>query len=208
MKKNKLCMILISFFTIKYLSGSNLKAEVLDEWQKDNVSFQIIKLPVERWPEYKALRLKARQEAPLAVIENAQEMAAVSDEEWARRLQQSQKNCIYLFAQTDKKIIGIIGGVINNYSRISHWARVISVYVVPEYRNKGVALHLMKTLSEVLLQKNVSILQLDVVIDNIGALNLYKKLGFKVVGERKKNYRLDGKYFDDYVMSKELKKIE
>ncbi|MCT2535215.1 GNAT family N-acetyltransferase [Aquibacillus koreensis] len=60
------------------------------------------------------------------------------------------------------------------------------VFVVPEWRNKGIARHLLMLAVHYLQQKKLDRAILLVLTDNDSALNLYKSVGFKVKKEEQR----------------------
>jgi RimJ/RimL family protein N-acetyltransferase len=71
-------------------------------------------------------------------------------------------------------------------------------------RNAGVARRLVKTTIE-FARDRVERIQLSVVSDNEQARQLYERLGFLVHGIEKKALKQDGRYYDEVLMSKDLK---
>jgi putative acetyltransferase len=49
---------------------------------------------------------------------------------------------------------------------------------------------------------NLYKIKLEVVVDNNGAINLYKKNGFKIVGTMKKDRYINGEYVDVHIMER------
>ena len=60
----------------------------------------------------------------------------------------------------------------------------------------------MDTLEKEALKKGITRFELDVSVKNKIAINLYKKMGFVIEGERKNSYLIDGEFDDDYIMAK------
>lgn len=91
------------------------------------------------------------------------------------------------------KLVGFI-----NYSLIYDRCEINYIGVIEQYRNKKIA----STLLDFLIDKlsDCSNITLEVNTNNIAAINLYKKHGFKVVSIREKYYGND----DAYLMMKEL----
>jgi len=186
---------------------SNPETQIISNVKDDTLSYQIIKLSPDRWAEYKDLRLFAVKEAPLSVVKNPEEMQAIKDNTWEFLLKRGydEKSMFLYFAQVDNKIIGVSGAMIDEFAKMRHRALIISIYVMPEYRDKGVGKALMQVLFDQLAKKGVQQVRLFVETQNEDAINLYKSLGFKTVGLCEKYFNLDGVYYDQYMMSKELK---
>ena len=86
------------------------------------------------------------------------------------------------------KIIGYL-----DYSVMYEKIEINYIFVIAEYRRKGFAYSLIKYVIDKYNFENIT---LEVNVNNVSAINLYKKLGFKIVSTRKKYY--DG--IDGYLM--------
>ena len=60
----------------------------------------------------------------------------------------------------------------------------------------------MNALEKEALKKGITQFELDVWVKNKIAINLYKKMGFIIEGERKNSYLIDGEFNNDYIMAK------
>jgi ribosomal-protein-alanine N-acetyltransferase len=65
--------------------------------------------------------------------------------------------------------------------------RILTIDVSPEHRRKGIGQRLLQEIEKIFKGKGVKICFLEAREDNIAALNLYQKFGYKKVG-RLKNY--------------------
>lgn len=80
----------------------------------------------------------------------------------------------------------------------AHKAMVTSVYVAPEARGRGIGRSLMKALIKAAGRwPEVEELRLAVVIENHGARQLYRSLGFKVYGIEPRAMKIGQKYVDE-----------
>jgi len=75
---------------------------------------------------------------------------------------------------------------------------IIDIYVDNNYRRKGIA---FKLINEIIKDYKLENITLEVSKDNISAINLYKKLGFKEVAVRKNYYKTT----DELLMLKEVR---
>ncbi|HDI42367.1 MAG TPA: ribosomal-protein-alanine N-acetyltransferase [Candidatus Bathyarchaeota archaeon] len=109
----------------------------------------------------------------------------------------------FLVAVEDDKIVGYImcrveGGFLGTERR----GHVISIAVMPDYRRRGIAWALMiEALRAMYDVRSAKTCYLEVRVSNYAAINLYRKLGFKIT-RRIKGYYLDGE--DAYVMERPL----
>lgn len=75
---------------------------------------------------------------------------------------------------------------------IAEEAHITLLGIHPDYRQQGFGQLLLLTLFEDAIARNLSWVTLEVNVNNIRAINLYKKFGFKVVGKRKRYYQSTG----------------
>ena len=78
----------------------------------------------------------------------------------------------------------------------------IAIAMLQGYASKGIGTELLKQLIERGIEKGITRFELDVTVKNKIAINLYKKKGFVIEGERKNSYLIDGKFDNDYIMAK------
>jgi ribosomal protein S18 acetylase RimI-like enzyme len=157
-------------------------------------NLQINNFLPEQWKEYKRLRLFSLQDEPNAFGSSYEKESKFTDEKWKERLR-DEKNKI-LFYRDNNNLVGMAGArlVDNNV------AYIVGVYVIPNSRKKGIAKRLMKYLiKELLIYTDMKILRLSVNANQIPALNLYKKLNFKIVGKEKSKMG-DGNFYNEYLM--------
>ena len=115
-------------------------------------------------------------------------------------------NCIPIVCEINGKIVSIcrINRKLNMKKRSRHIA-VVVISVKKEFRGEGIG---KECLAEVITQsknlKGVNILKLTAFADNTPAINLYEKIGFKIVARLPKQYLCKGKYQDNIIMQKEI----
>lgn len=169
---------------------------------------KILKLPVSRWIEYKQLRLEYLRLEPTAFYLTPEEKEKDPEEDWKKDLNDflESKNQFAYFAQVNGKLVGMSGAYREHGVKMAHIAVIFGVYVSNNFRGKGTGRKLLQTLlNDLESREDLAKLNLDVTTTQEAAINLYKKLGFKIVGELKKEYLVDGKFYDVYEMEKYLK---
>jgi len=90
----------------------------------------------------------------------------------------------FFVAENEEDVLGYIG-----FSAVCGEGYVTNVAVFPKYRNIGVGTALVNEAISYCKNNNLDFLSLEVRKSNENAIKLYKKSGFKVVGERKDFYR-------------------
>lgn len=69
---------------------------------------------------------------------------------------------------------------------------LIDIAILPEYQNSGIATHVLQTLIKDASSQKMSI-RLSVLKQN-PALQLYKRIGFNVIGENDIHFKMENKY--------------
>jgi len=107
------------------------------------------------------------------------------------RLLLMDRRTIALKLLTDKSLAGFVIGRIERRGR-KRLGRVYTLNVKPEYRGKGFGKSLMRAIEEEFKRRGCEEAVLEVAVENLQAINLYKSLGYEFK-ERIKNYYGAGK---------------
>jgi len=108
------------------------------------------------------------------------------------------EKCRFFIAEENGEIVGF--GRVHFYG----WNRsayVINLLVDADYRRRGIGSLLLKTMEDFARENGARVILFDTAIDNIPALNLYFKNGFKICGY---NERLYGNGKTALYLAKEL----
>jgi ribosomal-protein-alanine N-acetyltransferase len=96
--------------------------------------------------------------------------------------------------------IGLIFSVV-----VADEAEILTLGVDPEWRRHGIGRALIEDLFNRLGDAGVSRVSLEVASDNAGAMRLYEKHGFRIVGQRRGYYRRPHRPpIDAWVLSRSL----
>ena len=107
-------------------------------------------------------------------------------------------NSKYIIAKTnDGEIIGFAGIKI-----ILDNADIMNIVVKKSWRNQGVGNLLLSNLISLCKKSNLSSLSLEVSENNLPAIHLYEKFGFKQIGVRKNYYHDKDGMIMQYLMHK------
>lgn len=91
-------------------------------------------------------------------------------------------NSISLIARENDKIVGFIIGMLTIEDDI--WVgHVLTVDVSLSHRRKGVGIKLLHEIEKIFKNKQARVCRLEVREDNIAALSLYQKLGYRKVAK-------------------------
>jgi ribosomal-protein-alanine acetyltransferase len=109
---------------------------------------------------------------------------AFTKQQIAQLLQNS--NSISLVAKENGNIIGFIIGALSMEDGIV--GHVLTIDVSPSHRRKGVGLKLLQEMEKIFRDRGAKVCRLEVREDNVAAISLYRKLGYRKVGMLKHYY--------------------
>lgn len=114
------------------------------------------------------------------------------------------KKEVYLLVFHKGELIGV--GEVRILQKIYEHIGNVSITIKKEFRGRGLGNLLMKKLiTEVLQFTEVRKLVLQVFKNNIPAIHLYKKMGFKEYGRLPKAIKWKGVYVDEILMYKDIR---
>ncbi|UFX48325.1 GNAT family N-acetyltransferase [Bradyrhizobium sp. 41S5] len=149
---------------------------------------------------YRDIRLEALRFSPEA-FGSAYETESVHPGEWfADRL---TSGAVILGAFRDGELAGIVGFVAAEGPKRQHKGALVSMYVRQASRRGGVGRLLVESALEFAVQ-SVELVQLAVVKGNEPAVRLYRSMGFVEYGLEQHALKIDGRYYDDILMTKDL----
>jgi ribosomal-protein-alanine acetyltransferase len=96
-------------------------------------------------------------------------------------------NAIGLAARVNSEIAGFAIAQVD-IGRNTSFGHILTVDIAPAYRRKGIAQKLLQEIETIFREKSIKECRLEVREDNVAALNLYQKLGYKKVGKLEKYY--------------------
>ncbi len=169
----------------------------------DEMLVKIIKLSPQHWAKYKAIRLEALKSDPIAFADIYDNAVVNEDSYWKKRLINPEQ--IWLFAEFDSHIVGMIGAYLKDNNQPSESAAIVGVYVSKNYRGKGICKKLMNQVLEDISKTGfIKKVKLWVAETQNSARKLYEKSGFKYIGKDKKNIEHNGKVYEEFIMEKDL----
>ena len=124
---------------------------------------------------------------------------------WIYNFFKSALQDIFLVLEEEGEIIGyIITCVCHDLEK----AVILRIAVHPDHRGKGAAGALIRTSLDMLVQKNIGVVELDVELISRGAIKLYEKFGFKIANVIVFPSDFPGDEETFYIMRLELPKLE
>lgn len=169
------------------------------------VQYEIKKLSPEHWFVYKHLRLVSLREDPQAFIGIHEEKLKLGDEIWQSHFAALHNRI--LFAFEGNEAVGMVSYDINHNSKNSHVANIYSLFVLPDYRKKGLGKHLLEAVISDIEKNHSGVIKVKLAVSSsqIHALNLYESLGFKKVGTYKMEIKVGEEFFDELLLEKFIK---
>jgi ribosomal protein S18 acetylase RimI-like enzyme len=182
-----------------------LTAKAIDAVEEPMTDCAILTLPVERWREYRALRLSALADTPGAFGASYADNVANPDDYWRGRLQAALAGrSLLLFAECGGQLVGMLGAFWGDAAQAEGVANVIAVYVEPDWRGRGIAGQLLDALLQRLrATPGLHTAELDVAVEQTAAVALYQRAGFEIVATHP-GMMGDGIERDEYLMRRAL----
>lgn len=114
------------------------------------------------------------------------------------------ENSIMLLAFVGDTLVSVANLSGKSRERMKHTA-TLGISVRKDYWHQGIGKAMLKKLIEYAMKNPVlEMLDLEVRSDNVHAIRLYTSFGFHQVGIMPKQMKIDGGYFDTFVMVKEV----
>ena len=149
---------------------------------------------------FRELRLRALQEEPEAFGSSWEEENARPLEQTVARLRAEGMTAFGAF-DADGNLVGMVRLFRHDGAKVRHKADIISMYVAPEVRGRGVGRMLMEAAIErARATPDVEQLLLAVNVTNAPARNLYLSLGFEPFGREPLALKLGDRYYDEEMM--------
>lgn len=157
----------------------------------------ITRLSPERFADFKALRLESLMKESKAFGSSYEEEIKFPDEVWKARIGNM------LFAIHKKQIAAMIGFLPRSRFKTCHVADIFSFYVRKEHRGLGIGWKLLNE-SLNIIEKNQGIRKITLSVNSEmeAAIHLYSKSGFTISGRLVKELKINGDFFDEFVMEK------
>jgi len=144
---------------------------------------------------YRAIRLEALTNHPEAFVSSAESFAAKGDDDVRRMLEE-----LAVFGFEDGEGLGgLVAFLRSDGLKDRHRGWMIQVYVRPRLRGQGVGQRLVEHLLDH-ARHHVLQVHLGVWSENVPAIRLYERLGFKVYGTEPRYLFVNGRFIDEHLM--------
>lgn len=155
--------------------------------------------------KYRKIRLAFLHNDPTVSGNSYEEESKKTDEEWLTEMEELFENeqAIIWIAKDGDEIIGTAVSTRDKSPKLRHSVFIMRLFVKDIYRGQGIGKRLFSSLmQEIESDKSVVKIKLDVTATLKSAIGLYKSLGFEQVGLLKKEYFVNGEYYDVFEMEK------
>ena len=160
---------------------------------------EIKKLPADKWKEYKMLRLEALQKDPIAFGSSYEEEITRPDDFWQNGIANM------LFAVENGQPVGMVRYALEPHIQSKHVANIHSMYVNGKFRNQGIGQKLMESVISLITEKkDIRKIKISVNPEQIYAVKLYERCGFKSAGLFADELCIDGRYYNEVPMEKSI----
>jgi ribosomal protein S18 acetylase RimI-like enzyme len=143
------------------------------------VIYRVVGLAEADWAVLRGIRLQALAESPTAFGSTLAQEQEFSEERWRKRAGGSE-GARFFVALMDDAAVGIAGV----FDERDGSAQMVSVWVNPQHRGRGVARRLTSAALRFAAAQGFAIIRLWVTDGNAIARNLYERLGFTLTGNR------------------------
>ena len=134
--------------------------------------FRINSFHPDDWQRFKAIRLRALEEAPDAFGSTLERELAFTDEQWMERLK-NPETATFVATATNGNDVGLAVGA--PYEGL---AGLFAMWVAPKARTMGIGRALVNAVCEWAKAEGHDRVRLDIANENAAAIALYKSMGF------------------------------
>ena len=170
---------------------------------------EIKPLPPEEWHKYRELRLNALKQSPNEFIRSFEEEAPIPKEVWVKKLEEAQKGknfWLFFGMEVGHDPVAMISASLGEGDKISHIATIAGPYVLPESREDGLSVKLIKTVIQE-LSKNPEVRKARafIAMDQRDLVAAYGSLGFNIMGELVGEIKTEKGYMNEYILEKNIR---
>ncbi len=148
---------------------------------------------------YRALRAFCLRESPHAFTTSYEEFSQRTLDSLAQQLRGHDNFTLGAFE--DGQLVGMVDFFRETMLKLRHKGYIVSMYVQPEYRSRGIARALLiEAIGRVKRLPGLKLLLLGVVVTQTTAKRLYESLGFTVYGREPDAVKVGDEYFAEELM--------
>lgn len=125
--------------------------------------------------------------------------------EWRKVLSNSvdeKGGDLLIVSQVEQEVVGHLRLFSEWYGQRGRHVGIIGLSLVEKYREKGIGTALLSYAIDWARHVQFEKLTAAIIATNIRALNLFKKFGFSEEGVRKKQFKINGTYYDELLLAR------
>lgn len=145
--------------------------------------------------QLRKFRLFALKESPLAFTESYEELAGLSASDYVKRIE----NTLNFGVFADGELVASMAYFIRPHFKQRHQGVLVGVYVMPDWRGKGLSRLLLGALLAD-ARTHVEMMVLQVSIENFAARHAYLSAGFQSYGVEPRALKVGDRYVDEEMM--------
>lgn len=153
--------------------------------------------------QFRELRLAALQDSPTAFSADYQINLNQPMSFWEGRVTPDEHGKLF-FAEYESQLIGMTGIRQGESPKTEHGGYIWGIFVRPEWRGLHIAEAFIDLCIDWAMSKRMSIVKLGVMTNNTAAVRCYERCGFTIYGTEPRGILYEGKYYDEYLMSRTL----
>jgi RimJ/RimL family protein N-acetyltransferase len=153
---------------------------------------------------FRELRLAALQDSPIAFSADYQQNLNQPPKYWEDRLAMENEAATIFLAEHKGKLIGMTGIARGSSPKTTHGAWIWGVYVTPQWRGLRIAEELIHSCFTWADARKIVLVKLGVAATNTSAIRCYERCGFSTYGTEPRAILYEGKYYDEFLMSRSL----
>lgn len=152
---------------------------------------------------YLALRKLLDEETVFRLCEPGENRATLADQEAAIERVLASSNSTIILAEDHGELVGYLAAGGRPEARIRHVTH-ISLAIRQSHVGRGIGTRFFAELERWARRTGLHRLELSVMVNNPGAIALYRKMGFFEEGLKRHSMKVDGEYIDELYMAKLL----
>ena len=154
--------------------------------------------------QFRELRLEALQDSPIAFSADYQKNLNHPPKYWEDMLTTQADESTIFIAEHENYLIGMTGIARGGSPKTRHGAWIWGVYVRPAWRGLHIAEELITSCFTWATARKIVLAKLGVAATNQPAIRCYERCGFKTYGAEPRAVFYEGKYYDEFLMSRSL----
>ena len=157
---------------------------------------------------FRAMRLEAVRDYPLAFTADLAETSARPEEWWRDLITRNAGDGTSVIMVADVgegELAGMTGLFTPPQPKLAHVGSIWGVYVRPGFRGRGVAERLLRACIDWARAKNLVTAKLSVVAGNDVARRCYERVGFTTYGVEPLAVQWENRFYDEFLMAITLK---